>query len=184
MAEKPAATFHPRGTGPTPRTAADVLREAARVINAEVNYRAFITFDDAEDIARLLTAAGLLATAPCCPPTVETIDGHWLVEHHTHCTCGAGGPEGHEPGCGLVPLVDLRGLRGWASLVEDILRDHPPTAEHDREIAAQALRDAAVALGHTPRCHPDPDRDPYYGCECRTSLLYARADRIAAGEVP
>jgi hypothetical protein len=100
--EKHEATFHP-GDGPTPRTAADVLREhepvcicsptdgdyghpncpyphfgprpartrssqgaverAARIINAEVNYRAFITYDEAEDIARLLAAAGLLATA-------------------------------------------------------------------------------------------------------------------------
>lgn len=36
---------------------------AAQVINAEVNYRAFITYDDAQDIVRLLAAAGLLATA-------------------------------------------------------------------------------------------------------------------------
>ena len=38
------------------------------------------------------------------------------------------------------------GLLATDSLVEDILRDHPPSAEHDREVAAQALRDAAASF--------------------------------------
>lgn len=53
----------------------------------------------------------------------ERIDGHWLVEEHDGHTCGAGGEHGHEPGCGLVPLVDLRGLPGWDSLVQLVLAE-------------------------------------------------------------
>jgi hypothetical protein len=44
-------------------------------------------------------------------------------------------------------------------------------------VRAEALREAAKILGHRD-CPQDPDRDPYIGCVCRVSLLYARADRI------
>ena len=65
---------------------------------------------------------------PCCTATTE-VEGHWLVERHDHHTCGVGfGYYGlHEPGCGTVPLVDLRGLPGWNSLVTVVLNDPPTT---------------------------------------------------------
>lgn len=58
-----------------------------------------------------------MAVMKCCTTTVA-LDGHWLVEVHQHCTCGAGGPEGHERACGAMPLIDLSGLPGWDALVE------------------------------------------------------------------
>ena len=58
------------------------------------------------------------------------------------------------------------------------------TEQHDREVKAAALREGADALGHAPSCYPDPDRDPYVGCACRLTFLYARADRIERGEEP
>jgi len=54
-------------------------------------------------------------------------------------------------------------------------------ARHDAEVAARALREAANEIGHAEGCRSDPDRDPYIGCMCTTSLYYARADRIEAG---
>lgn len=66
--------------------------------------------------AATLTTTSTVVLVRCCT-AAEEIDGTYLVEGHTHCTCGAGGPVGHEPGCGLVPLVDLRGLPGWDGLV-------------------------------------------------------------------
>ena len=57
-------------------------------------------------------------------------------------------------------------------------------AQHDREVKAAALREGADARGHAPSCYPDPDRDPYVGCACRLTFLYARADRIERGEEP
>ena len=44
------------------------------------------------------------------------IEGTWLVEVVDEHTCGAGPGSGtgmHEPGCGLVPVVDLATLPGW-----------------------------------------------------------------------
>lgn len=59
------------------------------------------------------------AAEPCCTPGVVRLDGHWLVEEHTHCTCGGSGilSPAHQRGCGLVPLVDLCGLDGWDDLI-------------------------------------------------------------------
>ena len=51
---------------------------------------------------------------------------------------------------------------------------------HDAQVAAKALREAASAIGHAANCYPDPTEDPYHGCACRLSLLYARADRLEA----
>ena len=51
----------------------------------------------------------------CCDlvgePFDHVIDSGWLCEVHTHHTCGSTQP--HEPGCGLVPLVNLTELEGW-----------------------------------------------------------------------
>lgn len=42
-----------------------------------------------------------------------TIESGWLVEVHDEHTCAGGTPESngmHEPGCGLVPLINLAAL--------------------------------------------------------------------------
>lgn len=60
------------------------------------------------------------------------IDGGWLCEVANKHTCGtaASGYYGaHEPGCGLVPIADIRGL----------------LAEHDAQVRAEAL-DVCAAL--------------------------------------
>lgn len=97
-------------------------------------------------VVSALAAAGLLRPTPCCAPSVEQIEGHWLVETHTHCTCGAG-PDGHhgahEPGCGMTPLVDLAGLAGWDTLVAFVHAEC--SAEHDRGVAARAWDNAVNA---------------------------------------
>lgn len=51
----------------------------------------------------------------------------------------------------------------------------------EAQVAADALEEAARAVGHADDCPLEPDRDPYFGCRCRMSLLYARAARIRAG---
>lgn len=85
-------------------------------------------------IDAILAAGWTPPAARCCDPeTIETrIDGDWLVDVHQHHTCGTG-PNGHygahEPGCGEVPVVNLRGLPGWTPpgervkpTVEDVAR--------------------------------------------------------------
>ena len=53
-------------------------------------------------------------------PTRLRIHGTWLACEVDEHTCGTG-PDGyyghHEPGCGLIPEVDLSTLPGWAALV-------------------------------------------------------------------
>jgi len=124
--------------------------------------------------ADMLAAAGLLATAPCCPPSPEEVVNGWLVERHTHCTCGGGPPFGHEPGCGLVPLAPLSEVKGMAEHDAQVLRDaaddlHEP---HDPETYAAAdwLHARAAELvacgrgpchlpgGHDGPCNPGRDR--------------------------
>lgn len=56
------------------------------------------------------------ATAAVATPPVMRIEGTWLVEVVDEHTCGAGPGSGtgmHEPGCGLVPVLDLATLPGW-----------------------------------------------------------------------
>lgn len=55
-------------------------------------------------------------------------------------------------------------------------------AAHTLQVAAQAVRDAARRVGHAEDCRADPDRDPYVGCACRMSLVWAYADRVEACE--
>jgi len=59
----------------------------------------------------------------CCDlvgePFDHAIDSGWLCEVHTHHTCGSTDP--HEPGCGLVPLVNLAELKGWPATTEPVL---------------------------------------------------------------
>lgn len=50
---------------------------------------------------------------PCCPGNEQRIDSGWLVEVHNHCTIGCERGYPHQPGCGLVPLVQLSNLDGW-----------------------------------------------------------------------
>jgi hypothetical protein len=49
----------------------------------------------------------------CCDSETLRIDSGWLVEVHNHCTIGCEPPYGHQPGCGLVPIVRLNNLDGW-----------------------------------------------------------------------
>ena len=56
------------------------------------------------------------ATDTVATPPAMRIEGTWLVEVVDEHTCGAGPGSGtgmHEPGCGLVPVVDLATLPGW-----------------------------------------------------------------------
>jgi len=85
------------------------------------------------------------APSACCEAT-DVVDGHWLVEVHQHCTCGDGGPMGHEPGCGTVPLIDLAGLPGGEHLLAAPSVSRPE---------ADALPSWATALDHvciTAKC--------------------------------
>lgn len=45
----------------------------------------------------------------------------YLCEKVDGCTCGFGGaPYGHEPGCGLEPLVQLNEIEGWKEELEHL----------------------------------------------------------------
>lgn len=85
----------------------NVLYHAANGVNAvaEEVTRAQAARDDAQDqLAKVLTAI-----------TGETdrmlsVRNGWIVAEAGGCTCYGGGPYGHEPGCGLDPIVKLADL--------------------------------------------------------------------------
>lgn len=77
-------------------------------------------------------------TAPEAGERYGVFNGH-LVEYTDKCTCGAGGPYGHEPGCGMEPL----------GKIEDLLATRAP---------APTPRDACICDG----AKYDPDqRHPF-----------------------
>ncbi|QPO17141.1 hypothetical protein SEA_LILBEANIE_63 [Gordonia phage Lilbeanie] len=53
------------------------------------------------------------------------IDAGWLAQTVDHCTCGTGGSaQGHEPGCGAVPLIHIS--KHLAEIRDYVIRsDHP-----------------------------------------------------------
>lgn len=106
----------------------------------------------------------------CCD-FAEAIDGRWLVEVHDHHTCGTGegGHYGaHEPGCGTVPLLDLRGLEGWA--------------EHEREVKAEALREAARIVRQGAGTSPMQPQN--YALNTRAQMLEDRATALVGEASP
>lgn len=44
----------------------------------------------------------------------------WIVEASDVCTCGGPAPYGHEPSCGVEPIVQLSGLRGWQAFLREV----------------------------------------------------------------
>jgi hypothetical protein len=116
MAEKPAATWHP-GAGPTPRTAADVPL--------------------GDRIARVATDA-LYAAEPGLRSDsgVEFMAASYRAEVVVNALATAGLLATAEP----HPVVDPMLRPGQAVAFVRWL------AEHDREVAAQALRDAAASF--------------------------------------
>lgn len=88
----------------------------------------------AADVVDALAAAGLLATSEAetrAEGVRLRIEGRWLVEVVDDCTCGGSGvlSPAHQPGCGLLPQLDLSTLPGWT------------------DTAARALDEAAVERG-------------------------------------
>lgn len=86
-------------------------------------------------------------------PSRMRVEGDWLVQEVDEHTCGTG-PGGHygahEPGCGLVPVLDLSQLPGWTGTREDEAFVQAVTEEvwartHD----TFAVRAAEVALRKT-----------------------------------
>ena len=91
------------------------------------------------------------------------IEGTWLVEVVDEHTCGAGPGSGtgmHEPGCGLVPVVDLATLPGWDEHLTATPAPAPSVVSDaaglgDR-IATLSARLAAVGFPACT-CHPGDD---------------------------
>lgn len=69
----------------------------------------------AEETANYLVRMGL-GRHDTTPVRFEIVRG-WLVEVEDGCTCGLGGPTGHEPSCGLNPIVALADLPGYDEFV-------------------------------------------------------------------
>jgi hypothetical protein len=105
-------------------------------------------------------------------PAEETpklrIDSGWLVEEVDHCTCGAGNEYGHEPGCGLDPLMPVSEL---AAELAELARVLPVVDaarawttqldEHEAAIkfmnpATRALFAAVAALAGDAAATPQP----------------------------
>lgn len=42
----------------------------------------------------------------------------YLVVDAEGCTCYGGGPYGHEMGCGMEPILDLKEVPGWSDLIK------------------------------------------------------------------
>lgn len=95
------------------------------------------------------SAAPSAKTVPCCPPGVVRIEGHWLVETHTHCTCGGSGilSPAHQPGCGTVPLIDLRGLDGWDGLRDELAPSGATVTVEQLDALLHALHRHGVPVG-------------------------------------
>ncbi len=90
--------------------------------------------------------ATVATTATCCDsvgePFDHVIDSGWLCEVHTHHTCGSTNP--HEPGCGLVPLVNLTELEGWPATTAPVRLTDPD----DPRIQVGALYAVTFRPGH------------------------------------
>lgn len=123
---------------------------------------------------RLQLCADLLAAlvSPVRQPEEGAlrIEEHWLVREVNEHTCGTG-PNGyygaHEPGCGLVPELDLSALPGWRS---------------EAEIKAEALREAADQIRLYIEAGPDSVRT-YPDWRGRVSdWLRARAAQVTDTE--
>ena len=170
------------GAGPTPRTAADVLREhhGRGLLFVSEQQCACGWEPDREAVrdksapfreqhtahqAAMLAAAGLLATAE---PVVMRV-------HY-------GDSEAHARSF----------YEGFETAVAQGLADDPAAAqdwlaEHDREVAAQALRDAAEAINHrdAETIRREAGAEVVNGPTRALDVirwLRARADHIAAGE--
>lgn len=117
-------------------------------------------------------------TAPEQRPASErfVIVGDMLCEDVGHHTCGAGGEFGHEPYCGLEPLIPLDQLdavmRAGSRFAARIL----PTGEHEECVAVEVWAGDRYEVGK------DRDRRPQGTIE----LPREAADDLvlALGEVP
>lgn len=96
--------------------------------------------------------------APAVKPIKERIDSGWLVEEVDEHTCGGPVNGMHEPGCGLVPLVDLSTLPGWdvlkAKVKAEALRewiDGWPTTPDDGTFLASVARDGRARADELER---------------------------------
>lgn len=87
----------------------------------------------------------------CCDAPCQ-ISGNWLIEVHDHHTCGSGKLEGSvcEPGCGAVPILDLRTIAGWDSLVSSVCYD-------GTLLESDVVEDAIAAAGNTLNHYMSPD---------------------------
>lgn len=65
---------------------------------------------------------------------------------------------GHEPGCGMTPLVDLAGLPGWDSTVEQVRREAREQVAHrthrEEHDMSEALK-ARALVAPLPNYHED-----------------------------
>ena len=111
------------------------------------------------------------------------IEGTWLVEVVDEHTCGAGPGSGtgmHEPGCGLVPVVDLATLPGWDEHLTATPAPAPSVVSDaaglgDR-IATLSARLAAVGF---PACTCHPGDDDSERCLPRPQDWRAEIERAA-----
>jgi hypothetical protein len=145
--DKAAATWHP-GDGPTPRTAADVLACVARML---------WDFDYAQTPPEWRDTAW--AEMGGAEHDEERVD----YELRAQALAAAGLLATAEPHAAVDRVIRPGQAVGFARWL----------AEYGREVRAQALRDAAVAMENAPAGIAGP-----------VTWLHARADRIAAGEQP
>ncbi len=160
-----------RDTAPVVPDSADVRERVYRALYNASGARLMTHAERREMVLAqrdaVLAVMGQGVTAGCCDPSkVETrIEGTWLVDAHPHHTCDTGesGHYGaHEPGCGLVPVVDLRGLPGWDDLRAAVRQDvtakrtitlprpvvpHGPVGLAENEATANYLWEAARRIG-------------------------------------
>lgn len=132
--------------------------------------------------ANLATAQVPVAVevVPEAPPTVRTLSNDEVRKAFMHgADALAGGTYRTQPMLGADFDAWLRSVQADAPADHSAAAGLLATAKHS--CCANVLRDAADAIGHAPGCQPDPDRDPYVGCECRISLIYARAARLPPG---
>lgn len=76
----------------------------------------------------------LIALAP------QRLDGTWLVADTGEHDCAGGDDTYHEPGCGVVPLVNLRSLPGW----DAIAGSREATINSELMVEIEAIRERST----------------------------------------
>lgn len=110
---------------------------------------------------------------PCCDSTDHVTENGWLCEVHPHHTCGSTQP--HEPGCGLVPIMNMTELDDWTP-EPVVITPESPEWRSGAKVRGEFADDFGAIEGtlRSDRIYyggPDKDMEYFWGPEHFTRVL-------------